>query len=154
MNVSFVATHSLTKIPRRNAALVFYVTFQAVFPLIVATARLALPRFSIVLMLKYYFIFLTATCSVINQSDGWIATAERIWARPPGFFLGRCCKTGTERGFLGRNPDSPLGCSRRWRRFGSFTAPNRYICRGLRQRWITRRVNGLISYGYKIRIRP
>lgn len=154
MDVGFVSAHSLTKILGRNAALVFYVTFEAVFPLVVAATCLALPRLSIILMLKYNFVFLAAACSIINRSDRRSATVERIRAGPSGFFLRRRCKTGTERGFLSRNPDSPLCCSRRWRWFGSFAAPNRNICCRLRLRRTPGRVHRLISYGNKVRIRP
>lgn len=56
MNVGLVATHSLAKVLGRDAALVFDVTFETIFPLVVAAARLALPGFGIVLMLEYDFV--------------------------------------------------------------------------------------------------
>lgn len=161
VDVGLVAAHSLAKVLGRNAALVFDVTFEAVFPLVVAAARLALPGLGIVLMLEYDLVLLAdAARSVVGgRSHGRGAAVEaRVRAGPRGLFLGRrgdeaCAERG--RRLLGRDPDSPPLRSRSRRGLGRLAAPNRYVRGGLRLRRAPGgRVHGLIGHGDKVRVRP
>lgn len=58
--VRLVAAHALAEVFRRHATLVLDVTLEAVFPLVVAAAALALPRFCVVLVLEHDLVFLAA----------------------------------------------------------------------------------------------
>lgn len=134
VNVGLVAAHSLAKVLWRDAALVFDVTFETIFPLVVAAARLALPGFGIVLMLEYNFVlFARDARSVVGggRSHGRGATVEaRIRAGPShGLLLGRRAETGAERRrrLLGSDPDSRGG-------LGRLAAPYRHVRGGLRLR--------------------